>query len=74
MPTRNLADVFNTLNVKPAFEYSKQGNDSGVEFVHRRLQNGDIFFVDNRSDRDEAIDCHFPGGGKRARVMARRNG
>jgi hypothetical protein len=61
---RNLAEVFNTLNVKPAFEYSKQGNDSDVEFVHRRLKNGDIFFVDNRSDRDEAINATFRVAGR----------
>jgi hypothetical protein len=59
-----LAEVFSTLNLKPDFDYSKHGNDSNVEFVHRKLTNADIYFVDNRSDHSEAIDATFRVAGK----------
>jgi hypothetical protein len=60
----NLADVFNALNLKPDFDYPKQHNDSDVEFVHRKLTNGDLYFVDNRSDHAAVIDATFRVEGK----------
>jgi len=30
-----------------------------VEFAHRKLKNGDIYFLDNRSNHDESIDASF---------------
>jgi hypothetical protein len=61
---QNLADVFNALNLKPDFDYPKQHNDSDVEFVHRKLTNGDLYFVDNRSDHAAVIDATFRVEGK----------
>ena len=59
-----LSEVFAALNLKPDFDYSKHGADSDVEFAHRKLINGDIYFVDNRSDHDESIDATFRVAGK----------
>ena len=56
--------VFSALHMKPDFEYSKRGADSNVQFVHRRLNDGDIHFVDNRSDHDEKIDATFRVAGR----------
>ena len=56
---QSLSQVFSALNVKPDFDYSKKGDDSDVEFAHRKLASGDIYFVDNRSDHDEAVDATF---------------
>jgi hypothetical protein len=39
---QKLAEVFGALKLKPDFDYAKQGNDSDVEFAHRKLSNGDI--------------------------------
>jgi hypothetical protein len=61
---QNLADVFNALNLKPDFDYPKQQNDSDMEFVHRKLTNGDLYFVDNRSDHAAVIDATFRIAGK----------
>ena len=61
---QNLADVFNALNLKPDFDYLKQQNESDLEFVHRKLTNGDLYFVDNRSDRAAAVDVTFRISGK----------
>ena len=61
---QSLGDVLNALNLKPDFEYSKQGDDSDLQFVHRKVSTGDIYFVANRSDKDERIDATFRVAGK----------
>jgi len=35
-----------------------------LEFVHGKLGNGDIYFVDNRSNRDAMVDATFRLTGK----------
>jgi len=61
---QKLSDVFTALNVKPDFDYSKHGDESKVEFAHRKLTNGEIYFVDNRSDHDNTMDATFRVAGK----------
>ncbi len=61
---QNLSQVFSALNLKPDFDYSKKGDDSDMEFLHRKLASGDIYFVDNRSDHDEAVDATFRVAGR----------
>ena len=61
---QNLTQVFSALNLKPDFDYSKRANDSDLEFVHRKLNSGDIYFVNNRSDHEEALDATFRVAGK----------
>ena len=61
---QSLSDAFTTLHLSPDFDYVKHNGDSDFEFVHRKLKNGDIYFVDNRSDHDESIDATFRVAGK----------
>jgi hypothetical protein len=56
---QNLRGVFAALHVKPDFDYTKVGSDSDLEFVHRKLADGDIYFVDNRSDQAASLDATF---------------
>jgi hypothetical protein len=55
----NLAEVFDAVHLVPDFDYVKNNSDSDVEFAHRKLQNGEIYFLDNRSNHDESIDATF---------------
>jgi len=71
---QNLADVFSALNLKPDFDYSKQANDSDVEFVHRKLTDGDIYFIDNRSDHDAVMDATFRLAGKQPELWRAETG
>jgi hypothetical protein len=66
--------VFSGLNVKPDFDYSEHSTDSDVEFAHRKLNDGDIYFVDNRSDREEAIDATFRVSGKKPELWRAETG
>ena len=61
---QSLTDVFNALKVAPDFDYTKPESDTRILFAHRRLAEGDLYFVDNRNDRDETVDATFRVTGK----------
>jgi hypothetical protein len=52
------------MNVAPDFDYTKPQNDTRILFVHRKMADADIYFVDNRNDRDETVDTSFRITGK----------
>jgi len=61
---QNLGDVFAAFHVVPDFDYSKPETDARLLFVHRKLSDGDIYFVDNRNDRNETVEASFRVTGK----------
>src|SRR5207245_2040551 len=58
----------------PDFDYSKHNSDSDVEFAHRKLKDGDVYFVDNRSDHDESIDATFRVAGMQPELWRAETG
>ena len=60
---QKLSDVFSALGLKPDFDYTKKEGDD-VQFAHRKLSNGDIYFVDNRTTHDVSLDASFRLAGK----------
>jgi hypothetical protein len=58
------ADVFAALKVAPDFDYTRPESDARLLFLHRKLDHGDIYFVDNRKDRDETVNASFRVTGK----------
>ena len=63
-----LGDVLAGMQVSPDFEYSKPQEDTKLQFVHRKTADADLYFVDNRNDRDEALDATFRIQGKAAEL------
>ncbi|HEV2486924.1 MAG TPA: glycosyl hydrolase [Terracidiphilus sp.] len=61
---QNLGDVLSALKVAPDFDYTKPESDARLLFVHRKLADGDLYFVDNRNDRGEQVDATFRVTGK----------
>jgi len=61
---QKLQDVFVALGVPPDFDYTKPESDTRLLFVHRKLDNGDIYFVDNRSEHAQSVDATFRVAGK----------
>ena len=61
---QSLEDVFRALNVAPDFDYTKPEKDTLVLFAHRKLADGDIYFVDNRNNRDETVETSYRVTGK----------
>jgi hypothetical protein len=61
---QSLTDAFAAEKLAPDFDYTKQASDSRLLFVHRKLANADLYFVDNRGDNDAAVDATFRVAGK----------
>jgi hypothetical protein len=61
---QDAASALNALGITPDFNHTKPLPATRVAFVHRKLTDGDIYFLDNRSDRDETIDATFRVTGK----------
>jgi hypothetical protein len=57
-------DVLSALNLPPDFEYSKPGPDADLMYLHRILFDRDIYFIDNRQDREERVAASFRVEGK----------
>src|SRR5216110_2384105 len=56
---QKVGDMLQTLHISPDFEYTKPKTDTTILFVHRKLADGDLYFLDNRNDRDEGFDAIF---------------
>jgi len=65
---QNLAVVLTAIGVAPDFDYTKPEADTNVLFVHRKLTDGDLYFVDNRNNRDEVLDASFRVSAKEAEL------
>jgi hypothetical protein len=61
---QDLGDVFKAMNVPADFDYTRPESDANLQFVHRKLVGGDLYFIDNRNDRDESVDATFRVTGK----------
>jgi hypothetical protein len=56
------------LGVARDFEYTKPQPDSTLMVAHRKLDDGEIYYVDNRTDRAESVDATFRVDGKAAEL------
>ncbi len=56
------AAALKAMNVAPDFHYT--GSANRIEFVHRKLADGDLYFVDNRSDDGASVEASFRITGK----------
>jgi len=62
---RDVEAVLETLNQQPDVEFAASG-DVAPLFVHRRLKDGDLYFVTNRSAKPLATEARFNVQGKAA--------
>jgi hypothetical protein len=65
---QNAEEALKSMNVSPDFEHTKPESDTRLLFVHRKLANGDLYFVDNRNDREETVEATFRVTGKAAEL------
>ena len=61
---QDLGEVFKALSLAPDFDYTKPESDTTLLFVHRKLNDGDLYFVDNRGDKGANVDASFRVTGK----------
>jgi hypothetical protein len=61
---KTVAEVLKMKEIRPDFQYVKSNNDTKLLYVHRKLGDGDLYWVNNRNDRYESIDATFRITGK----------
>ncbi len=61
---QNAEAALKALNVAADFDYSKPSNGQQIYFVHRKLADGDLYFLDNRGDSESSVDASFRLTGK----------
>jgi hypothetical protein len=66
--SEKLQDVLSGMKIAPDVEYTKPESDTNILFVHRRLNNADLYYVDNRNDSAETVDATFRVDGKAAEL------
>lgn len=62
--TDKVEDGLQAADVPPDFAYQAQAADAEVLFVHRQAAGSDIYFVNNRRNRPEALTAQFRVTGK----------
>ena len=61
---QDAASALAALNIAPDFYHARPQPDTRIAFVHRKLADGDIYFLDNRNDRNETFEATFRITGK----------
>jgi alpha-L-rhamnosidase len=56
---QNADAALKSLEIVPDFDHTKPEGDTRILFVHRKLADTDIYFLDNRNDREETVDASF---------------
>ena len=59
-----LIEVLNEMSVTADFSYDKPQADTKLLYVHRKLADRDIYWVNNRSNRKENVNANFRIAGK----------
>ncbi len=54
-----IAEAMSAVGLEADFNYSKPREDTKLLFVHRKLPDGDLYYVDNRSDQKQSVDAAF---------------
>jgi hypothetical protein len=62
--SETLAEALEALKVEPDFAYTKPRQDTNLRCVHRRLADGDIYWVSNTNNRPEVLKASFRVEGK----------
>jgi hypothetical protein len=65
---RKLEEVLGMLQLARDFEYTKPHKDTRLLFVHRKLAQGDVYWVNNRNSRTESVSATFRIQGMAAEI------
>ena len=65
---KTIAEVLASIKITPDFEYTKPQNTTNLMFVHRKLGDVEIYWVNNRNSNVENLDATFRVEGKAPEV------
>ncbi len=71
---QTVSEALQATHLTKDFDYSKPESDTRLEFVHRKLGDGDLYFVDNRSDRAAQVNASFRVTGKEPELWRAETG
>jgi hypothetical protein len=66
--SKDIESALASVGVQPDFSYVRPQADSELLFAHRRLRDGEIYYVNNRRNRPEQIEARFRVTGKRPEI------
>jgi hypothetical protein len=61
---KELTEVLTAVNIEPDFTYTKSSSGTQLMFVHRKLADRDIYWINNRGDKFETVEASFRMTGK----------
>lgn len=61
---KDVEGALRAIGVKPDVDLGQVAADTQVMFVHRRLADGDLYFLNNRNNRPEQFEARFRVTGK----------
>ncbi|MET0657469.1 MAG: glycosyl hydrolase [Steroidobacteraceae bacterium] len=71
---KQIETALDSIGVTPDFSYAKARKDNELLFIHRRLDDGDLYFITNRTMRSERIEARFRVTGKTPEVWRADDG
>jgi hypothetical protein len=54
-----LIPLLDQLQVRPDFEYTSRSGDAPVVYIHRKTEEGDVYFISNQRRTYEELVCTF---------------
>lgn len=61
---QSMESVLQKMNIEPDFTFTKSDEKTEVLYVHRKLVDQDIYWVNNRNDKVEDVEASFRISGK----------
>jgi hypothetical protein len=65
---QTLAQALFAQQITPDFEFGKPQTETSLLFVHRKLADGEVYWVDNRKNQAESLNASFRVAGKEAEL------
>jgi len=62
---KRLADVLESLRVPKDFEFMSRSGGSKLAYIHRTIEDAEVYFVSNQNYRPTSVECTFRVAGKR---------
>ncbi|TWT81814.1 hypothetical protein CA13_32670 [Planctomycetes bacterium CA13] len=59
----SLGEILANMNAGPDFTFQSSKHDSDLDFIHRRTNTSDIYFIRNKQDTWTNADCAFRASG-----------
>jgi hypothetical protein len=71
---KTIGQALEAAGAAPDFEYAKPQSDTNLKFVHRRLADGEVYWVSNTMNRAEILDASFRVQGQAPEFWDPENG